>query len=201
MQQICGKKAPLKPDRLSGVLVELAPGATSQQVRFAILANLPDVKVVSNESMLTSIRQGLAILLDGMLGLMVIMFASTALMVGVLFSAIITERRRELGLLKAIGARRRQIVGMLLCEAALATAVGGLIGCVLGVLLLRIFEHSLVYYLDSVGVPFAWLDGASILLIALACIVAAAAIGAAGALYPAWRASRAQAYDLIRSEG
>jgi putative ABC transport system permease protein len=201
MQQICGKKAPLEPDRLSGVLVELAPGATGQQVRFAILANLPDVKVVSNESMLTSIRQGLAVLLDGMLGLMVVMFASTALMVGVLFSAIITERRRELGLLKAIGARRSQIAGMLLSEAALATAVGGLIGCMLGVLLLRIFEHSLVYYLDSVGVPFVWLGGASILLIALSCILAAAAIGAAGAFYPAWRASRAQAYDLIRSEG
>jgi putative ABC transport system permease protein len=201
MQQICGKKAPLEPDRLSGVLIELAPGATGQQVRFAILANLPDVKVVSNESMLTSIRQGLAVLLDGMLGLMAVMFASTALMVGVLFSAIITERRRELGLLKAVGARRAQIVGMLLCEAVLATAVGGLIGCVLGVLLLRIFEHSLVYYLDSVGVPFAWLGGTSILLIALSCIVAAAAIGAAGAFYPAWRASRAQAYDLIRSEG
>jgi putative ABC transport system permease protein len=201
MQQICGKKAPLEPDRLSGVLIELAPGATGQQVRFAILANLPDVKVVSNESMLTSIRQGLAVLLDGMLGLMAVMFASTALMVGVLFSAIVTERRRELGLLKAIGARRSQVVGMLLCEAALATAVGGLIGCVLGVLLLRVFEHSLVYYLDSVGVPFAWLDKTSILLIALFCILAAAVIGAAGAFHPAWRASRAQAYDLIRSEG
>jgi putative ABC transport system permease protein len=201
MQEICGKKAPLEADKLSGVLIELAPGATGQQVRFGILANLPDVKVVSNESMLTSIRQGLAVLLDGMLGLMVVMFASTALMVGVLFSAIITERRRELGLLKAIGARRSQIVGMLLAEAALATAVGGLMGCVLGVLLLRIFEHSLVYYLDSVGVPFAWLDGTSIILIALSCILAAAAIGAAGAFYPAWRASRAQAYDLIRSEG
>jgi putative ABC transport system permease protein len=201
MQQICGKKAPLEPDRLSGVLIELAPGATSQQVRFAILANLPDVKVVSNESMLTTIRQGLAVLLDGMLGLTAVMFASTALMVGVLFSAIITERRRELGLLRAIGARRSQIVGMLLAEAALATAVGGLIGCALGVLLLRVFEHSLVYYLDSVGIPFVWLDNTTILLIALSCILAAAAIGAAGALYPAWRASRAQAYDLIRSEG
>lgn len=201
MQQICGKKAPLEPDRLSGVLIELAPGATGQQVRFAMLANLPDVKVVTSESMSTSIRQGLAVLLDGMLGLMAVMFASTAMMVGVLFSAIITERRRELGLLKAIGARRSQIVGMLLAEAALATAVGGLIGCVLGVLLLRIFEHSLVYYLDSVGVPFVWLDGTSILLIALSCIAAAAAIGAAGAFCPAWRASRAETYDLIRSEG
>ena len=91
-----------------------------------------------------------------MLGLMVVMFASTALMVRVLFSAIITERRRELGLLKAIGARRSQIVGMLLMRSRRSPPrVGGLIGCVLGVLLLRIFEHSLVYYLDSVGVPFA----------------------------------------------
>jgi putative ABC transport system permease protein len=201
MQQICGKKAPLEPNKLSGVLVELAPGTTSQQARFAILANLPDVKVVSNESMLTSIRQGLAVLLDGTLALMLVMFASTALMVGVLFSAIIAERRRELGLLKAIGARRAQIVGMLLCEAALATAVGGLIGCMLGVLLLRVFEHSLVYYLDGVGVPFVWLDTTSILLIAIACVGAAAAVGAAGAFFPAWRASRAEPYDLIRSEG
>ena len=37
---------------------------------------------------------------------MVLMFASMAVMVSVLFSAIVTERRGELGLLKAIGARR-----------------------------------------------------------------------------------------------
>ena len=43
---------------------------------------------------------------------MVLMFASTALMVSVLFSAIVTERRSELGLLKAIGARRGQMLGM-----------------------------------------------------------------------------------------
>ncbi|MBV9968825.1 MAG: ABC transporter permease [Xanthobacteraceae bacterium] len=201
MQQICGRKALLEPDRLSGVLVELASGATARQLGFAILANLPDLKVISNESMMTPIRQGLAVLLDGMLGLMVVVLASTALMAGVLFSAIITERRRELGLLKAVGARRSQIVGMLLCESVLATAVGGFMGCLLGVLLLRVFEHSLVYYLGGVGVPFAWLDATNMLLAALSCIIAAAAIGAAAAFLPAWRASRAQAYDLIRSEG
>ena len=153
MRQICGTKAPLEPNKLSGVLLELAPGATTQQVRFAALANFPDIKVVAGESMLTSIRQGLAALLNGVLGLMVIMFVSTALMVSVLFSAIITERRRELGLLKAIGARSGQIIGMLLTEAALATALGGVMGCVLGVLLMRIYEHSLVYYLDRMGIP------------------------------------------------
>jgi putative ABC transport system permease protein len=201
MRQICGTKAPLEPNKLSGVLLELAPGATTQQVRFAALANFPDIKVVAGESMLTSIRQGLAALLTGVLGLMVIMFVSTALMVSVLFSAIITERRRELGLLKAIGARSGQIIGMLLTEAALATALGGVMGCVLGVLLMRVYEHSLVYYLDRMGIPFVWLSTTAVGLIALACILLASLIGIAGALYPAWRASRQEPYDLIRSEG
>jgi putative ABC transport system permease protein len=201
IQQICGKQAPLEPNKLSGVLLELAPGATTQQVRFGILATFPGVKVIAGESMLTSVRQGLTALLGGVLVLLLIMFVSTALMVGVLFSAIITERRRELGLLKAIGARRGQIIGMLLTEAALATAVGGLMGCVLGVLMLRIYEHSLVYYLDSLGIPFAWLDKTTIALIAVFCVLLASAIGAAGALYPAWRASREEPFDLIRSEG
>jgi putative ABC transport system permease protein len=201
MRQICGQKAPLEPNKLSGVLLELAPGVTTQQVRFAALANLSGIKVVAGESMLSSIRQGLAALLNGVLGLMVIMFISTALMVGVLFSAIITERRRELGLLKAIGARRGQIIGLLLTEAVFATALGGLIGCALGVLLMRVYEHSLVYYLDRMGIPFVWLNTTATTLIALACILLAALIGAAGALSPAWRASRQEPYDLIRSEG
>jgi putative ABC transport system permease protein len=201
MQQTCGNKEPLRPDRLSGVLLEVAPGATAQQVRFAILAAFPGVKVITGESMLASIRQGLTALLNGVLALVLVMFVSTGLMVGVLFSAIISERRRELGLLKAIGARRGQIVGLLLAEAALATAAGSVIGCLLGMLLMRAFEHSLVYHLEGMGIPFAWLDNGTIGVVALSCVAFASAVGAVGALYPAWRASREQPFDLIRSEG
>ena len=124
--------------KLSGAPLQLAPGATSQQVRFAVLANFASVKVVAGESMLASIRQGLEALVNGMLALMAIMFVSTALMLSVLFSAIIAERKRELGLLRAMGARRRQIMGMLLTEAGVATAIGGLMGSSLGLVLMRV---------------------------------------------------------------
>jgi putative ABC transport system permease protein len=201
MLKVCGQKAPLQPGKLSGVLIDLAPGATTQQVRFAILANFPGVKVVAGESTLISIRQGLAVLLDGILALMGLMFISTATMVSLLFSAIITERRRELGLLKAIGARPRQIIGMLLIEAVGATAVGGAAGCLLGLLLMRAFEHSLVYYLEGIGIPFTWLGASMTALFALICILLASLIGAVGAFFPAWQASRREPYDLIRSEG
>jgi putative ABC transport system permease protein len=127
------------------------------------------------------------------------MFISTALMVSVLFSAIVTERRAELGLLKAIGARRGQVLGVMIIEAMLATGIGGILGVVLGVLVMRLFERSLVYYLENVGVPFLWVDLPRTIAFAVGAIVLASAIGVVGVLYPAWRASRRDAYDLVRS--
>jgi putative ABC transport system permease protein len=72
---------------------------------------------------------------------------------------------------------------------------------VVSVLLMRLYEHSLVYHLENLGIPFVWLNGATMTFIALLCIFLASLIGAAGAAYPAWRASREEPYDLIRSEG
>jgi putative ABC transport system permease protein len=192
------KPAVLAPGKVSGFLAELAPGATPLQARFAILSNVKGAKVVAGDTTLSGIRQGLAALLDGILALMVLMFVSTALMVSVLFSAIVTERRSELGLLKAIGARRGQVLGVMVTEAMLATGIGGILGVVLGVLVMRLFERSLVYYLENVGVPFLWVDLPRTVAFAVVAIVLACAIGVAGVLYPAWRASRRDAYDLVR---
>lgn len=196
-----GPPAVLQKGKVSGFLVELAPGATPLQARFAILSTLKGVKVVTGDSTMSGIRQGLAALLNGILALMVLMFASTALTVSVLFSAIVTERRGELGLLKAIGARRGQIVGMMVIEAVIATGAGGVLGVALGVLVMRLYERSLVYYLENIGVPFVWLDGPRIVIVAVAAVVMASIIGALGSLYPAWRASRRDPYDLVRGEG
>lgn len=191
----------LEPTRVTGFLVEIAPGGTELQVRFALLSRLSGIKVVTGASLLTGIRQGLSALLGGAVALVALMFASTAVMVSVLFSAIVSERRTELGLLKAIGARRGQIVGMTVLEAVVATGAGGILGVLLGALLLRLFERSLVYHLTEMGIPFLWLDRGSTLLVAGACIAAAALVGALGALVPSWRASGREPYDLIRGEG
>ena len=187
----------LDPEKVSGFLIEVAPGGTELQARFALLSHLSGIKVVSGGSLLTGIRQGVSALLVGALALVSMMFAGTALMVSVLFSAIVAERRNELGLLKAIGARRTQIVGMFLVEAIVVTGAGGAIGVVFGGLLLRLFEHSLVYSLTEMGVPFLWLDQTSTVVVAIACILGAALTGMMGAFTPAWRVSRNDPYELI----
>lgn len=190
--------AALEAGKISGFLVELAPGSSSLQVRFAILSNLTGVKVVAAESMLSSIRQGLTALVDGMLVLMLLTNVSIALMIAVIFSAIVAERRHELGLLKGIGARRGQLIGMMLVEAVVATGSGGALGILIAVLVLRLYERSLVYHLNNLGLPFAWLDTLTTVLLALCSILLAIIVGAVGVLYPAWQASRYDPYDLIR---
>jgi putative ABC transport system permease protein len=190
--------AVLAPGKVTGFLAELAPGATPLQARFAILSSLQGVKVVTGDTTLSGIRQGLAAMLAGIVALMALMFASTGLMVTVLFSAIVTERQGELGLLKAIGARRGQVLGLLVAEAMLTTGIGGLLGVALGVLALRLFERSLVYYLERLGLPFLWTDLPHTVAHAAAAVAAAALIGALAVLYPAWRASRRDTYALVR---
>jgi putative ABC transport system permease protein len=101
-------------------------------------------------------------------------------------------------LLKGIGARRGQLIGMMLVEAVVATGSGGALGVLIGVLVLRLYERSLVYHLNSLGLPFAWLDTFTTVVFALCSILLAIIVGAVGVLYPAWQASRYDPYDLIR---
>jgi putative ABC transport system permease protein len=198
-----GERAPAvaAPGKVTGFLVQLAPGATTLQARFSILSSLKGVKVATGDSTLSGIRQGLSALVNGLLALMILSFASVAIMVSVLFSAIVTERRVELGLLKAIGTQRWQMIGTLVIEAVIATGLGGMLGVVIGGLIMRLYEHSLIFYLERIGIPFIWLDWQRLVAFAGAAVLLACAIGALGVLYPAWRASRRDPYDLVRGEG
>ena len=116
------------------------------------------------------------------------MVLGSLILLGLLFSAIITERRREVGLLRSIGAKHSDIVTMLVAEAAFATTIGGLSGILLGGGLLLIFQHSLVYYLETLHVEFAWPATVETATVAVVCALVAASAGIIGALIPAWRA-------------
>lgn len=72
---------------------------------------------------------------------------------------------------------------------------------ILGGLIMCFYQHSLIFYLERIGIPFIWLDGSRLAAFAAGSILLAAVIGALGVLYPAWRASRRDPYDLLRGEG
>jgi putative ABC transport system permease protein len=115
-------------------------------------------------------------LLVGGIGVMAIMMVS------------VTDRTREIGLRKAVGATRREILWQFLVEAATLTLIGGLLGIVAGLGVGQVLKFFL--RLQS-GVPL-W----SAVLATLVSI----AIGLAFGLYPANRAARMDPVEALRHE-
>lgn len=186
--------------KVSAVLLQLAPQARPEQVKFAV-SQIAGVKVVEGNALLTSSRQALRSLLVGVALFSGIMALAILILVSLLFSAIVQERTRELGLLRAMGARPNHVVAMVLAEAAMITGLGGLGGLVLGFALLFAFARSLGFYFEGLGVPFGWPPIEVLAGLSAAVVAASAALGVAGALYPAWRARRLEPFALIQGDG
>jgi putative ABC transport system permease protein len=100
----------------------------------------------------------------------------------------VTERTREIGLRKAIGAKRKDINKQFLAEAIVLTVVGGILGIVLGAIISLIVSYTgLLQTKISIG---------SVLL----AFSVSAAIGIAFGYYPARRAANLNPIDALRYE-
>ena len=189
----------LKLDRVSAFLLQLSPAAKVADVKFA-LAQLPDVKIVEGNGVLTSSRQALNTLLIGMVVFTGLELTALLILLALLFSAIVQERYREVGLLRAMGAKSNQIVTIILAEAALITGLGGLAGLAFGAAVLLTFARSLGFYFALLGVPFSWPPAAVLQAGALLVITFSVLLGLLGAFVAAWRVRRMAPYALIQSE-
>jgi putative ABC transport system permease protein len=113
-------------------------------------------------------------LLVGGIGVMNIMLVS------------VTERTREIGIRKAIGARRSDILGQFLTEAVLVSMLGGLLGVALGIVVSRLTIAGVHPVLAVYSIALAF--GASVLA------------GLFFGTYPAARAARLRPIDALRFE-
>ena len=129
----------------------------------------------------------------GMFFLVMIVLSSIGLMVGgvgvgAIMMISVTERTREIGVRKAIGARRREILWQILVEAATLTFIGGAIGMVLGGFISFIIEATTPI---PASVPF-W----SIFAALSASILTGVFFG----IYPAAKAARLDPVEALRYE-
>jgi putative ABC transport system permease protein len=123
------------------------------------------------------------------------------LLVALVYSAIIAERRRELGLLLAMGLRPRRLLVFVVVECAATTALGGVCGALLGSAALLLWQRSTGFALESSSVPLMLPGSSEQILAGAGAVAISAVLGIAGAFVPAWRASISEPYSLVRGEG
>ncbi len=173
-----------KSDNMTAVIGKLE-SYLSQQVDTGVgtykLENGNSAMTESNDEMtsMSVVLGGIAAiaLLVGGIGIMNIMLVT------------VTERTREIGIKKSIGAPRREIVGQFLVEAAILSGCGGLIGIGLGYLLSAVLGKAMY---DLVLFPNT--------LITVGAFAFSVIIGIVFGIYPAIKASNLQPVDALRAD-
>jgi putative ABC transport system permease protein len=128
----------------------------------------------------------LVALMSGLAGLFVLI--PTVNLVNINISRIL-ERASEIGVRKAFGAPARALVGQFLVENVLLTTVGGLVGLVLSILVLRVFNEAGFLRYTELAVNLRVFGYG---------MVIAVVFGLLSGVYPAWRMSRLNPVDALK---
>nr|MCU0231474.1 ABC transporter permease [Acidobacteriota bacterium] len=168
------------------LLIEVTSHEDTEAAKQQVLAVLKerhggveDVTVLTQDAVLSTFNRILAILTAALAGIAAISLSVAGIGIMNVMLVSVSERTREIGLLKALGVTPRQVVGVFLTEAAILSTLGGLVGVILGFAMGRAVR--LVYPAFPVAAP-GWAVAAA--------IGVSVAVGLVFGVLPARRAAR-----------
>ncbi|HEX2061249.1 MAG TPA: ABC transporter permease [Thermoanaerobaculia bacterium] len=147
-----------------------------------------DFEIYSNDSLVSAFAQVAGTIRVGAFVVSVIALLAAGIGIMNIMLVSVTERTREIGVRKAIGARRDDIVRQFLLEAIVLSELGGILGILFGV----IGGNGVAVWLDIAMVfPWGW---------ALTGLIVCSVIGIGFGWYPAWKAAALDPIEALRYE-
>jgi putative ABC transport system permease protein len=147
-----------------------------------------DFEVFSNESLIESFNKIAEVVAIGAFVISAIALLASGVGVMNIMLVSVTERTKEIGIRKSIGAKKRNILTQFLIEAVVLSLVGGLAGVVLGVVGGNVGARMLS---ASAVFPYGW---------ATAGLLVCSGIGVIFGFYPAWKAASLDPIEALRYE-
>ena len=167
----------------------LDKGISSIRIARGLKANQPnDFEIYSNDSLKSVFASIAGVVRIGAFVISLIALIAAGIGIMNIMLVSVTERTKEIGVRKSIGARSRDILRQFLTEAVFISEAGGILGIILGViggdLLAAWLKVDLIF-------PYGW---------ALAGLIVCSAIGIGFGLYPAYRAASLDPIEALRYE-
>jgi len=174
--------------RCTYILVKVREGMSREEVAKRMDEQIPGNKIQFTDEVFASFEKSIPYLGVFLNVLVILAAVVSGLVVMLAMYTTITERTREIGILKALGASRGYIVGVIEKEALLISVIGLLVGFVVSFI-----AGFLIHRVYGLQFQFTWqwaLTAAAIGMLG----------GALGALYPALRASNLDAVQALAYE-
>jgi putative ABC transport system permease protein len=192
-QAVMGRAFAQTQDTIDFVITK--PGANAAKVQAALTAGaehaFPTAEVLNQDELKENREEQVNQLVNLFYALLVLAIVISLFGIANTLALSIHERRRELGMLRAIGMSRRQVRTMIRYEAVITALIGAILGMVLGV----IFAALLAQPLKDEGFTLSYPIGSLVVL-----LVFAAVLGVVAAIPPARRASRLDVLDSLQYE-
>jgi putative ABC transport system permease protein len=174
---------------ISAALVKVKAGTDPTRVAVEIMQTIPDVTPIQSSNMFLTYRKQMTGLLKSIMVILAVTWFLCVAFIALVFSMAANERRKELGVLRALGATRRFVFQSLLAEASLLALLGGITGIAVASLAVYLFKNLIV---TSMGFPF--------LLPSLAALLAQISVGLLLALFSVNLAALFPAYKISRQD-
>jgi putative ABC transport system permease protein len=147
-----------------------------------------DFEVFSNESLIESFNKIAGVVAVGAFVISAIALLASGIGIMNIMLVSVTERTKEIGIRKSIGAKQRNILTQFLIEAVMLSLVGGTVGILVGIgagnLVAKMLSAALVF-------PWGW---------AVTGLTVCSVIGVVFGFYPAWKAARLDPIEALRYE-
>ncbi len=143
---------------------------------------------LSSDSIMTLWNNLTGVLASSMVGIVAVFLIIGGVVVMNVMLASVTERTREIGVRKSLGARKKDILLQFLVETSVMSALGGIIGVALAWVVALIVDKAAGL---PMSVPIGWV---------IAAITVSASIGIFFGVYPALKAARLDPIEALRTE-
>lgn len=183
------------PSFISAIMVRVASSTLPQEVSIRISKAVAGAKPIMSTNLFQSQRNQLIGLIRSMIGILAGVWVAASLFEGLIFSIAIQSRRREIGMLRALGAPQSFILKISLAEGLFLALAGGLPGILIAVL------YSILARTNSAltfGLPMDLPSSGVLFLISLVSLFAAVISVLIAAWVPAQRISRSDPAVTMR---